>query len=164
MEQIPQNKTLESAEMDRVVDLLNLVGKEFQPKPTNVDQQRINKFADATGDYNPVHINPESAHNSIFGGVVAHGLLTASLAAHEQNIWSIVKIKEPFELIANQMNMEWLRPCPVDSTIQYKFLLSEAKPTKIKDKEAVKTIWKITPLVNNKPIMQINWTITYIVL
>lgn len=44
-----------------------------------VDQEMINKFADATGDHQFIHINEEMAKMTPFGGTIAHGFLTLSL-------------------------------------------------------------------------------------
>jgi acyl dehydratase len=44
-----------------------------------VDQEMINKFADATGDHQFIHINEEAAKMTPFGGTIAHGFLTLSL-------------------------------------------------------------------------------------
>jgi acyl dehydratase len=44
-----------------------------------VDQERINRFADATGDHQWIHVDPERAAAGPFGATVAHGLLTLSL-------------------------------------------------------------------------------------
>lgn len=44
-----------------------------------VDQERINTFADATGDHQWIHTDPERAASGPFGGTIAHGLLTLSL-------------------------------------------------------------------------------------
>ena len=44
-----------------------------------VDQDMINKFADATGDHQFIHINEEMAKMTPFGGTIAHGFLTLSL-------------------------------------------------------------------------------------
>ena len=44
-----------------------------------VSQERINQFADATGDHQFIHINPEAAKMTPFGGTIAHGFLTLSL-------------------------------------------------------------------------------------
>jgi acyl dehydratase len=44
-----------------------------------VDQEMINKFADATGDHQFIHINEEMARMTPFGGTIAHGFLTLSL-------------------------------------------------------------------------------------
>ena len=44
-----------------------------------VDQSMINKFADATGDHQFIHIDEEKAKLTPFGGTIAHGFLTLSL-------------------------------------------------------------------------------------
>ncbi len=45
-----------------------------------VDQKRIDRFAEATDDFNPLHTDPAWARDhSPFGGTVAHGFLTISL-------------------------------------------------------------------------------------
>ena len=47
-----------------------------------VTQDRVNLFADATGDHQWIHVDPERAANGPFGGTIAHGLLTLSLLPH----------------------------------------------------------------------------------
>ena len=44
-----------------------------------VSQERINKFAEATGDFQFIHIDEEKAKLTPFGGTIAHGFLTLSL-------------------------------------------------------------------------------------
>lgn len=44
-----------------------------------MDQDRVNLFADATGDHQWIHVDPERAAAGPFGGTIAHGLLTLSL-------------------------------------------------------------------------------------
>jgi acyl dehydratase len=44
-----------------------------------VDQDMVNKFADATGDHQFIHVNPDMAKMTPFGGTIAHGFLTLSL-------------------------------------------------------------------------------------
>jgi acyl dehydratase len=44
-----------------------------------VSQQRVNAFADATGDHQWIHVDPERAAAGPFGGTIAHGYLTLSL-------------------------------------------------------------------------------------
>lgn len=60
-----------------------LKGKIGQPLGTSewltVDQAMIDKFADATGDHQFIHVNPELAKMTPFGGTIAHGFLTLSL-------------------------------------------------------------------------------------
>ena len=45
-----------------------------------IDQSRIDLFADATGDHQWIHVDPERAAQGPFGKTVAHGYLTLSLA------------------------------------------------------------------------------------
>jgi acyl dehydratase len=44
-----------------------------------IDQARIDKFADATGDHQWIHVDPERAKKGPFGACIAHGYLTQSL-------------------------------------------------------------------------------------
>ncbi len=44
-------------------------------------QERVNQFADVTDDHQYIHVDPERAKDSPFGGTVAHGFLTLSLVA-----------------------------------------------------------------------------------
>ncbi|NQY86087.1 MAG: MaoC family dehydratase, partial [Alcanivorax sp.] len=44
-----------------------------------VSQERINQFADATGDHQWIHVDPERAKAGPFGATIAHGYLTLSL-------------------------------------------------------------------------------------
>ena len=44
-----------------------------------VTQERINEFADATGDHQWIHVDPEKAAQGPFGTTIAHGFLTLSL-------------------------------------------------------------------------------------
>ena len=46
-----------------------------------ITQERINQFADATGDHQWIHIDAERAAKGPFGTTIAHGYLTMSLAA-----------------------------------------------------------------------------------
>ena len=45
----------------------------------DVSQERVNKFAEATGDFQWIHIDVENANAGPFGGPIAHGYLTLSL-------------------------------------------------------------------------------------
>ena len=60
--------------------LLGMAGQESEPSSwTVIDQQRINLFADATGDHQFIHVDPEKAARTPLGATVAHGYLTLSL-------------------------------------------------------------------------------------
>ncbi|MFT6558597.1 MaoC family dehydratase [Sneathiella sp.] len=55
-------------------------GAEYGPSEwMKVDQDRINKFADATDDHQFIHVDPEGAKETPFGTTIAHGFLSLSL-------------------------------------------------------------------------------------
>jgi acyl dehydratase len=57
-------------------------GSELGPSSwMEVSQERINQFAEATGDHQWIHVDPERAAAGPFGGTIAHGYLTLSLLA-----------------------------------------------------------------------------------
>lgn len=61
--------------------LLDAVGKDLgHSEWLEIDQQRINQFADATGDHQWIHVDPEKAADGPYGATIAHGYLTLSLA------------------------------------------------------------------------------------
>lgn len=60
-------------------DLAGLVGQELGVSDwVTIDQQRVNQFAEATGDHQWIHVDVERATREI-GGPIAHGFLTVSL-------------------------------------------------------------------------------------
>lgn len=46
-------------------------------------EQMVNAFAAVSGDYNPIHMDPEAAAKTKFGGVIAHGALLVALNSGE---------------------------------------------------------------------------------
>ena len=61
-------------------DLLKAVGQSLgESEWLTISQERINQFAEATGDHQWIHVDPERAQEGPFGACVAHGYLTQSL-------------------------------------------------------------------------------------
>ena len=66
--------------MTKPSDLPNMIGQEMGlSKWFEIDQARINAFADATEDWQFIHVDPEAAAKTIFRSTIAHGFLTLSL-------------------------------------------------------------------------------------
>lgn len=62
-------------------ELKNCIGEDLGATDwLEIDQARINTFADATGDHQWIHVDVEKAKSGPFGAPIAHGYLTASLA------------------------------------------------------------------------------------
>ena len=69
--------------VDQPNDLLEAVGQTLGPsEPLVVTQERINQFAEATGDDQWIHVDQARAAKGPFGRTVAHGYLTLSLASY----------------------------------------------------------------------------------
>jgi acyl dehydratase len=66
--------------VETIEELKSLVGQELGVGPwLEVTQERVNAFADVTGDHQFIHVDPERAAKTPFGGTIAHGFLTLSL-------------------------------------------------------------------------------------
>ncbi|GLK91819.1 MaoC family dehydratase [Pseudomonas turukhanskensis] len=63
-----------------VADLKSYIGKELgHSEWLTIDQNRINQFAECTGDHQFIHVDPEKAAKTPFGTTIAHGFLSLSL-------------------------------------------------------------------------------------
>jgi len=64
----------------KIDDLPSLVGQHLGYSDwRQITQEQVNQFADATGDHQWIHVDPERAKSGPFGGPIAHGYLTLSL-------------------------------------------------------------------------------------
>lgn len=65
---------------NEVAELMSAAGEELGTSDwLTLDQERIDAFADATGDHQWIHVDAARAEQGPFGGTIAHGLLTLSL-------------------------------------------------------------------------------------
>jgi acyl dehydratase len=62
-----------------VDEMKNRIGEETVSDWVEVTQDMIDKFAEATGDHQFIHVDPARAALTPFGGTIAHGFLTLSL-------------------------------------------------------------------------------------
>ncbi|HHZ09072.1 MAG TPA: MaoC family dehydratase [Rhizobiales bacterium] len=53
-----------------------------------VTQEMIDAYAEASGDFNPIHVDPEYSKTGPFGRTIAHGLMTLAFVAQVLNEWS----------------------------------------------------------------------------
>lgn len=105
-----------------------------------ITQQQINLFADATGDHQWIHVDPEKAAAGPFGGPIAHGFLTLSL---------IPKFFESaFDIVGSRMGVNYglnkvrfTAPVPVGSRLRARMKLLAAEPIA---NAGVQMTWEIT--------------------
>jgi len=68
--------------MTTLAELPGLAGQRLGPTDwREMTQARVNEFADVTEDHNYIHVDPERAKDSPFGGTIAHGYLSVALLA-----------------------------------------------------------------------------------
>ena len=85
-----------------------------------VSQERINDFADATLDHQFIHIDPERAAQTPFGGPIAHGFLTLSMLVHlSTSIPSDLKLDGVLMGVNYGMNkVRFINPVPAGARIR----------------------------------------------
>ncbi len=68
--------------MPTLAELPGLAGQRLGPTSwREMTQERVNEFADVTEDHNYIHVDPDRAKDSPFGGTIAHGYLSVALLA-----------------------------------------------------------------------------------
>ncbi|MCX4098712.1 MaoC family dehydratase [Nocardia sp. alder85J] len=91
-----------------------------------VDQARIDTFADATGDHQWIHVDPEQAAAGPFGRPIAHGFLTLSLSVPLVNqAVTVGGVKMGINYGLNKVR--FITPVPVDSRIRARVTLVAVK-------------------------------------
>ena len=124
-----------------IADLTACVGQEVAVSDwLTITQQQINLFADATGDHQWIHVDPEKAAKGPFGGPIAHGFLTLSL---------IPKFFESsFDIIGSRMGVNYglnkvrfTSPVPVGSRLRARMKLLATRPI---DNDGVQMTWEVT--------------------
>ena len=114
-----------------VAELAQYVGKELgRSEWLTIDQERINLFAEATGDFQFIHVDPVKAAKTPFGSTIAHGFLTLSLIPKLME--DILVLPEGMKMIVNYGldSVRFIQPVKVDSNVRLKVELKEATEKK----------------------------------
>jgi acyl dehydratase len=94
-----------------------------------MDQERINQFADYTGDHQWIHVDVERARReSPFGSTIAHGFLTLSLAASWQYELGIIPAGVSESLNYGLERVRFLAPVKVGARIRDRVVLVSVEP------------------------------------
>jgi acyl dehydratase len=109
-------------------DLPGLIGTEIGLSDwILVDQSMIDVFADATDDHQYIHVDPERARDTIFGGTIAHGFLTLSLLS-TMNFNCVPVIRE--QTMGVNYGFEKIRfmsPVKTGTRVRGRFKLADAR-------------------------------------
>jgi len=83
-----------------------------------VDQDRIDRFADATEDHQFIHVDPEAAAMTPFGRTIAHGFLTLSMISHLSPEISVAPEGTQMVINYGSDKVRFLQPVRVDQRIR----------------------------------------------
>lgn len=114
-----------------VNELVQYVGKELGRSDwLQIDQQRINLFAEATGDFQFIHVDPEKAAKTQFGSTIAHGFLTLSLIPLLME--DILVLPQGLKMVVNYGldSVRFIQPVKVDSKVRLKVELGQVTEKK----------------------------------
>ena len=114
-----------------VTELKNYIGKELGCSDwLTIDQERINLFAEATGDFQFIHVDPVKAANTPFGATIAHGFLTLSLIP--KLMGDLLVLPEGMKMVINYGldTVRFVQPVLVNSRVRLKVELTDATEKK----------------------------------
>jgi acyl dehydratase len=105
-----------------------------------ITQEQINQFAEATGDRQWIHIDPERAKAGPFGTPIAHGFLTLSLLP--QFFASALHVTQTRMGVNYGLNkVRFMSPVPVGSALRAQLFLVAAEPI---DNNGMQMTWDVT--------------------
>ena len=106
----------------------------------SISQQQVNLFAEATGDHQWIHVDPERASKGPFGTTIAHGFLTLSLMP--AFIATAFEIKEAVMGLNYGLNkVRFMAPVPVGSRLRARMRLLACSPL---DHGGIQAAWEVT--------------------
>ncbi|WP_175653534.1 MaoC family dehydratase [Pseudomonas sp. Marseille-P9899] len=114
-----------------VAELPQYVGKELgRSEWLKIDQERINLFAEATGDFQFIHVDPAKAAKTPFGSTIAHGFLTLSLIPKLME--DILVLPEGLKMVVNYGldSVRFIQPVKVNSNVRLAVSLTEVTEKK----------------------------------
>ncbi|MDP1743034.1 MAG: MaoC family dehydratase [Polaromonas sp.] len=104
-----------------------------------ITQAQVNLFAEATGDHQWIHVDPEKAKTGPFGAPIAHGFLTLSLLPKF--------FESSFEIVQSRMGVNYglnkvrfTAPVPVGSRLRARMTLLASEPI---DNGGVQMVWQV---------------------
>jgi len=121
-----------------------------------IDQVRIDAFAEVTQDHQFIHVDPERAAETPFGGTIAHGFLTLSLLS-AMGVEAQPKIKGATMGINYGFDkVRFLAPVKAGSRVRGRFVLSRLSRPKPQE---VDIVWQSTVEIENgkRPALVAEW-------
>lgn len=130
----------------------------------NIDQDRINAFADTTLDHQFIHVDPEKAKHTPFGTTIAHGFLTLSLLPYFQTVMADMIVPEGLKMGMNYGfdKIRFLAPVKVNSDVRAVAVLKE-----VTEKKPGQFLFNVEMTIEikgeEKPALLADWLLMYFV-
>lgn len=134
------------------------VGKEIGVSDwVTVTQENVNLFADVTRDHQFIHVDPERAAQTPFGGPIAHGFLSLSMLSHFAETACGVGVENPVMGVNYGFDkVRFIQPVPVGAKIRGRSVLNSAE-----EKSPNQFLFKQTVTVeiegSDKPALVAEW-------
>jgi acyl dehydratase len=136
--------------------LKDRVGEEVGLSPwVEVGQERIDTFAEAIDDPQWIHVDPERAKSSPFGGTIAHGFLTLSLLSHlSERTFSFSDRRMGVNYGLNRVR--FTSPVKSGSRVRARFTLANYEPI---DGNGVQVTWNTVVEIegSDRPALVAEW-------
>jgi acyl dehydratase len=124
-----------------------------------ISQDRVNQFADATGDHQWIHVDPaRAAAESPFKATIAHGFLTLSLVSSLlRDAIALTGLRMAINYGLNRVR--FVSPVPTGSRLRGRFTLAAVEDAR----EALQATWQITVEREHgdKPCLVAEWLVRY---
>jgi len=137
-------------------ELAPRVGQEVGVSPwVAITQERIDTFARAIEDFQWIHVDPERARASPFGGTIAHGFLTLSLLSHlSEMTFGFADRRMGINYGLNRVR--FTSPVPVGARVRARFTLQKFEPI---EGDGVQVTWNVVVEIENaaKPALVAEW-------
>jgi acyl dehydratase len=142
--------------MKSLRELAGREGEEIGVSPwLEVTQERVDTFARAIDDFQWIHVDPERAAKSPFGGTIAHGFLTLSLLSHlAERTFSFSDRRMGINYGLNRVR--FTAPLKTGSRVRARFTLGKLEPI---EGNGVQVLWNVTVEAAGeaKPVLVAEW-------
>jgi acyl dehydratase len=142
--------------MQSLRELTGREGQEIGVSPwLEVTQERVDTFARAIDDFQWIHVDPERAAKSPFGGTIAHGFLTLSLLSHlAERTFSFSDRRMGINYGLNRVR--FTAPLKTGSRVRARFTLGKLEPI---EGNGVQVLWNVTVEAEGeaKPVLVAEW-------
>ena len=115
-------------------------GAIYKTQARTITEADVAAFAGLSGDFNPIHVDAESAKNSPFGERIAHGMLTVAISTGLANLTGLM---EGTTIALMEQNIKYKAAVKFGDTIRLQMEVIEKRETSKPDRGIVKLAAKI---------------------